>query len=292
MTKTQEEKLPVTPVAAAEADQDPAKIEQPAPTEMVAQHQGDEYRAMSAADERQIAQDLQGRAPKAMLYAFNQGGQQVIGLSWVGVREAIRQVNTRGYGRIHITPEPAPIFDEIEEVDENGETSRAVRCTVYARDDMHGGGNWGTATQPKLMKAKGKLKADPFAATKALSKAQRNAQEPFIPLQLVEELKHVYLGTGEVEYVSGVAKEIERPAPLTDARAQKQEHEIRELYEKIREEHGLALITPARFSGFLTSAQHSHDRMDDLIAHLKDTLKTGKDPTTKKAAAKKTGVRK
>ena len=72
---------PAPPVQLASVDEgkDPASIEQPPPAEMVTRYSGDEYRAMSAADERQIAQDLQGRAPKAMLYAFDQGGQQVIG---------------------------------------------------------------------------------------------------------------------------------------------------------------------------------------------------------------------
>lgn len=287
------------PVAPSDEGKDPAKIQPPASIEMVAAFPGDEYRAMSAADERQIAQELQGRAPKEMLYAFNQDGKRIIGLSWVGVREAVRQVNTRGYGRIHVVPDPAPSFEnvteniETEKTDDAGqpitEERPAIRCKVYGEDKMHGGGGWGTATQLRHMRLKKKdkkgnaiWKPDLFAATKALSKAQRNAQEPFIPLELVEELKALYEGRGSIEYIAGTATEVERPPALTDERATKQVEKARKLYDEIKAKHGLALLTPARFSGYLTSAQHSHDRLDDFIAHLQETLTTGAEPTSKK----------
>lgn len=275
------------PLPTVVEDGDPQTIQEPPAAELVPAYPEDVYRAMSAADERQIAQEIQGRAVTDMLYGFRQDGHDVVGLSWKGVREAVRQVNTRGFGRIHIDSAVLPAFDEVTvpvdtgKADDKGhpitEERKAIRVTVYARDEMHGGGNFGTATQLCEMKLSRKAKdgrniwrPDPFAATKALSKAERNAQEPFIPLELVEELKTLYKGNGQVEYIPGVGSEVtSEPAPaLTDAKAKKQIAKVRKLYEDVKKKHGLTKLPPARFNHYLTAAQHSHERLDDLIAHL------------------------
>jgi hypothetical protein len=284
-----------TPPAVVDSG-DPQDIKEPAAGELVPAYPEDVYRALSVADERQIAQELQGRAPKEMLYGFRQDGHQVVGLSWKGVREAVRQVNTRGYGRIHIDKDVPPKFEDVTVDVDTGKTDeddhplteerKAIRVTVYARDEMHGGGNFGTATQlcEMRLKQKGKdgkaiWKPDAFAATKALSKAERNAMEPMIPLELVEELKTLYKGEGSVEYIPGVGKEVteERPPALDDEKAKGQIAKCRELYDELKTVAGLSVFPPARFNQLLTAAQHSHDRLDDYIAHLEDLIRQVKE---------------
>lgn len=274
---------------------DPKDVKEPPASDLVPAYPEDVYRALSVADERQIAQELQGRAPKDMLYGFRQDGHQVVGLSWKGVREAVRQVNTRGYGRIHIDPSVKPEFEEVTVSVDTGKTDKsnhpeieerkAIRVTVYAKDAMHGTGNFGTATQLCQMKLskKGKdgkaiWKPDSFAATKALSKAERNAMEPMIPLELVEELKTLYQGKGQIEYIPGVGKEVteESKPALTDAKAKKQTEKIRKLYDDLKQKAGLKALPPARFNHYLVAAQHSHERLDDFIGHLEQLLAEAK----------------
>lgn len=282
------------PGAMLVAEGDGGEVVYPEPVQMAARDDADAYRAMSAADERQIAQELEGQAVKAMLYSFRQQGQNVVGFSWKGVREAVRQVNTRGMGRIALDPSNRPDYEQImlnAEIgqDQNGDPIYgevpAIQCTVYALDSMHGTGQWGTAVQTRDQVVKSKRnpetghylwRPDPFSRTKALNKAQRNALEPFIPLRIVEELKVLYMGRGQVEYIDSTATEIDAlPPALTDQRAQNQQAKCRELYAEIKRKHGPKLLTPGRFNAFMVAAQHSHDRLDDCIAHLTDLLETG-----------------
>lgn len=275
------------------AEGDGGEVVYPESAQMAARDDADAYRAMSAADERQIAQELEGKAVKAMLYSFRQQGKDVIGFSWKGVREAIRQVNTRGFGRIALDPSNRPEFEQTTLQAEIGQKGGepvygevpAIQCTVYAHDAMHGTGQWGTAIQTRDQVVKSKAdpdtglylwRPDPFSRTKALNKAQRNALEPFIPLELVEQLKVQYMGRGQVEYIDSTATEINAlPPALTDQRAQDQQARCRELYAEIKRKHGPKLLTPGRFNAFMVAAQHSHERLDDCIAHLTDLLETG-----------------
>lgn len=281
---------PVAPVDRAPGEElTPAAKAAEVPAPVPVEYDADFYRAMSRADELQIAQEIQGNAPKAMLYSFRQKGSQVLGLSWKGVREAVRQINTRGLGRIGVAGDVTPTFEEVTiDVDtglkdDDGrpilEKREAVRVTVLVRDEQHGGSGWGTATQTKEMKLKQKDKKDrpiwqpdPFAATKALSKAQRNALEPFVPLELVEELKEQYKGTGSVDYIEGTAHELpDLPPPLDDELAKEKVEQIRKLYAdfKKKDPEATKKLTPGQFNRFLDTAQRdSHERLDDFIAHL------------------------
>lgn len=284
-----------------EVTETPEAVEIPAPpaADLVPSHPEDVYRALSIADERQIAQELQGRAVKAMIYSFPaEGGGKQMGLSWVGVREAVRQINTRGLGQIRVVKDPAPQFEDVIWTVDTGKRNDdgqpitqdrpAIRVTVYAEDEMHGGGNWGTATQLRHYKS-AKLKdkngdplwfPDPFAATKALSKAERNAQEPFIPREIVEELFSLYQGKqGRVEYIPGVGRELpdeDRPPPLTDKRAKTQGDRIRALYDELKQVAGAAVFPPALFNKSFTAVQHDHERMDDFIKHLEQLITDNK----------------
>jgi hypothetical protein len=285
--------------AASEAPSQAAPSEPPAqPSELiVADDPQRVYQALTAADERQIMAEIEGRAVDAMVYSFPSEGGKATGLSWKGVQEAIRQMNTRQMGRIKVTDQP-PIFEEITvdvatgRKDDEGRTvnepRRAVRVQVYALDEVYGTARWGTATQLREFKSKNKKdkKGDPlwfpdsFADAKALSKAQRNAMEGMLPLELVEELKAAYLGKGRVEYINSTAVDItELPPALDDDLAKQLGDEIRGLYAEFKQTHpsGLKAMPPAEFNRYYIAAQHSHDRLEDFRAHMEQRVAEAKE---------------
>lgn len=284
----------LVPIAPSEQGNDRSGVVGPDPSELAADDRSDAYRAMSKADERQVAMELQGNAPKAAVYAFPQGGQQVVGLSWKGVREVVRTFNARGLGQIKVDGSKPPLFEDVmvrAEIGVNGDGPMygevpGIRVTVYATDDQHGGGNWGTATatcdqvnkKKKTEDGHFTWQPDTFAATKALSKAQRNALEPLIPLELVEELKQLYMGRGQVEYIPGSGRETtpDLPPALTDDRAEKQAAQCRELYSEWSKLGGKKEMPPALFNRSMEAVQHSHDRLDDFIGHLESELAKAK----------------
>jgi hypothetical protein len=261
------------------------------------------FQALTAADERQIIAEIEGRALGAMVYSFPSEGGKATGLSWKGVQEAVRQMNTRNMGRIKIAKEPAPAFEEITiEVDTGNrdddgqpvkESRRAVRCTVYGEDGVFGSARFGTATQLRDFKSKKKDKhsrpiwfSDSFADAKALSKAQRNALEGMLPLELVEELKAAYIGKGSVEYIDAVAVDVtEMPPALDDEKAKVLGDEIRAMYATFKKVHpeGMKAMPPAEFNRYFVAAQHSHDRLADFMAHMGQRV----DEARKAAEAKK-----
>jgi hypothetical protein len=252
--------------------------------------------ALTEADERQIQAEIEGRALGAMVYSFKQGGSTITGLSYKGVQEAARQMNTRKMGRIKIADTPAPVFAEITvdvdtgKTDDDGqpirEAKRAVRCTVYGVDEIYGSARFGTATQLREFKRKKSDKkgnpiweTDTFADAKALSKASRNALEGMLPLLLVEELKANYLGKGSVEFINGTAVDVtDLPPALTDDRATQLGDEIRELYEEFKRTHpdGKRALTPGEFGRYFMSAQHDHDRLEDFKSFMAERVDEAK----------------
>jgi hypothetical protein len=230
--------------------------------------EGDVYRAMSLADEQQIMAELQGRGLDDYLYSFTQNNRLLVGFSWKGIREAVRTLNARGHCRIRISPNIPPVFEEIKDA----EGHDAVQVAVYAEDERHGGGNWGTGVQPLQMKLTGgNSKPDPFARHKALSKAQRNAMEALVPAEAIEAVKAQYLGAGHVKKIPGAIQpeqtRPELPPALVDEKAQEQLSRARGVYRELCEINPVALV-PAAFNRMVTLAQHDHGRLDDLIAAL------------------------
>lgn len=124
-----------------------------------------DFREMEKRDEEQILQELRGQVVEEMIYQFPSGGRTITGISWVGIKEIARR-----YGKIDT---------QLIEFQDLGES---VMFIVKAIDIEKGTGLLGTATQSKMMKRKdGTVEEDPFAVTKALSKAQRNAIRSIIP---------------------------------------------------------------------------------------------------------------
>lgn len=255
-------------------DRDDAPDFTPEPEAVPVTTDVDVWRRMELEDERQIMDELQGRALDVMIYSFEQDGKPATGFSWKGSRETVRTMNARGWTGIRTSPTIAPRVEQIE----NSQGEAAYRVTVYAEDTKSGGGNWGIAEQSTVMHLKsGRTKKDPFAVHKALSKAQRNAFEPLIPLEVVEYLKAQYLGTGAVKVIPGAgAPEVDAPPPLDDEEAKGLLDECEEIYDQIKALDRL-VMPPGAFANQIKAAQHSHDRLRQVRDALQSFLEGERD---------------
>lgn len=242
----------------------------------------DVYLAMDAMDEAQIMDALQGRPSEVMVYSFpKKGGGTQHGLSWAGVAECVRTMNVEGHTRIRVSPNHAPIIEEYQEDDSTGTIITYHRVLVYAEDEKNGGGNWGLASQAKFQtfKDKGrKPELDHFGLTKCLSKAQRNAMHPLIPVEYRElVIAQALKDEARVRQIraGGTGATPDLPPPLRDEKALAQVETARKLFRELQEVNRLAMY-PAVFNQYLTRAESSHQRLDDLIAHLEGELEKQK----------------
>jgi hypothetical protein len=267
-------------------DQDPAakaEIEQyrPDPSELVAHRPEDIFAALDKHDEEQIIDEIAGRTLEVMVYSFLQDGKLVTDLSYAGVLETVRTLNARSATRIRVANQP-PIVDEIVE-----DARTFVRVQVYAEDVAIGGGAWGLAAEPKYMtyrvktgpeKGTKKTKWDRFAATKALSKAQRNAQGALIPLQLRQMVIALFLKDDrrvKAIKVGGGGALAELPPPLTSPEAVGLLGEIDGLYGEIKE-HSRTVMPPGAFNARRMRAAHDLGALRalrDSLGQLRDELR-------------------
>lgn len=262
----------------------------PAPAELVVSDVRDEqsvFVVLDRHDEQQIIEEFQRRALKVMLYDFSQGGSRLVDLSYQGVNEAVRLMNQTGKCEIAVDRDAfnGRGYDEAVVTEDvgNGPEDFYV-LTVYAVDARTGYGQFGTSTEPKLMRLRdGKTKWDIFARTKALNKAQRNALKTMIPEGLRQTLIAQYKGDEralkEIQAGAGAASIAELPPPLTDGKAEELKARARELFAELRESSKLTVL-PAQFHAYLTRAEHSHERLEEFIAYLE-----GKRDEAKGAAA-------
>lgn len=239
---------------------------------------GDEFRAMDVLDEAQILDALQGRPSQVMVYHFDSGGKKQTGLSYAGVAECVRTMNVEGFTKIRIAPEPPPIIEEVQETNEQGELVTFIQATVYAEDERNGGGQWGTARQPKFQTYRDRNRKptlDPFAVAKALSKAQRNALLPLVPVAFRETLIAQMLGdearVKQIKAGAGAEREALLPPPLDDERAKALRDMIFGVYDELKGMNRLALL-PGQFNVKLQRAQHDHRLLDALLEELRSRL--------------------
>lgn len=237
----------------------------------------DVFAAMDALDENQILDALQGRPSQVMAYSFKSGGKTQTGLSYAGVAECVREMNVRGFTSIRVSPNVPPVIEEFQEEDEKGQTVTYFRVTTYAEDSKNGGGQYGMATQRKFQGFRDKSRKpelDHFALTKALSKSQRNAMLPLIPVEFREVVIAQALDDpARVQQIraGGAGQLADLPAPLTDERAEAQRETARALFREIQAVNRLFML-PAQHHAYLTRAEHSHARLDEYIAYLQDKL--------------------
>lgn len=240
----------------------------PGATELVAANEQDFYRVLSVHDELQILDEIQGRALDVMVYSFaGEDGALSTGLSYKGVAEVVRTLNVRGFTRIRISPDFAPKFELVR--DEKG--AEAWQATVYAENQHHGGGNFGTFVQPVLVTLEsGETVPNPFVRSIALSKAQRNAYEPLLPVELVEALKAQYVGQGRVKRIPNAAPASSEVTPaLTDEKAKEQIARCDALYDEIKAINRYAMV-PGAYNRLIVQAHHDHGALDRTIGTLEN----------------------
>jgi len=134
-----------------------------------------EFEAMDALDEQQIVSELKGHIIDQYFYEFQQGGRQVVGISYSGIKEVARKLSDQGH----------PIsVEELQTVEKNEEwIVTAVAVDLKTKEKR-----WGASQCSKLMQLKdGSEKPNPFALQTAMSKAQRNAIRNFIPEIAIQE---------------------------------------------------------------------------------------------------------
>lgn len=123
-------------------------------------------------EDQVIINQMQSASVEEYIYQFKQAGRMVTGLTLAGVNEA---ANRRGNIEVEdIT---------VEEKDESW------LVTVKARDKTTNTSRYGAYEQPKIFYNK----PDPFAYTKAVHKAQRNAIKQLLPVPVIKKVLDYYL---------------------------------------------------------------------------------------------------
>lgn len=131
-----------------------------------------EYEVIDQADDQAIIEMMTGQAIQDYVYSFKQGGRVVEGLTLAGINEA---ANRRG----------GVVVEDIQ-FEEKEDSWIAI---VKATDTFTGSSRYGAFEQPKKTGGKD----DPFAFTKAIHKAQRNAIKQLLPVPIIREILNYYL---------------------------------------------------------------------------------------------------
>jgi hypothetical protein len=229
-------------------------------------------------DEQMIIEEFQRRSLRVMLFDFPKGGRRLVDLSYAGVNEAIRLMNATAKCRIAIDKDVLHVEEVTEDAGHGPE--RFYVITAYASDAVTGYGQFGTSSEPVMMRLRnGRTQWDIFARSKALSKAQRNALKTCIPERLRQTLIAQYLGNDaavrQIQAGAGAEQVAELPPPLDDEQARELKAKAREVYTLICDHApgGIAVqLPPALFHQYLTRAEHSHERLDDFLGFLAGKL--------------------
>lgn len=140
----------------------------------------DQALALEELDELQIAEEMKGRVVTQYFYEFPSRGATITGLSYAGVKAIARELAARGEA---ITIEDVKIERFVEQ-----DGADVVTCLARSKNLRTGEVRFGIASQALAMNTREGKRPDPFAATKALNKAQRNAIRQFIPEVVINEM--------------------------------------------------------------------------------------------------------
>ena len=132
-----------------------------------------EVEVIDTVDDQAIVEMMTGQTIQDYVYSFKQGNKMVEGLTLAGINEA---ANRRG-------------GIQVNEINYK-ETEGSWIATAEAIDTVTGNSRYGAFEQPKMMGSR----PDPFAFTKAIHKAQRNAIKQLIPVPIIREVLNFYLG--------------------------------------------------------------------------------------------------
>jgi hypothetical protein len=187
---------------------------------------------IDAHDVAMLVRRAQGAALEKWVYKLPDGK---LGLSIHGTQDIVQQMNWTGKARIGCQPETLTV-EQITADAGNGPEPFWV-ATIFARDEVTGASQSGTSMEPLWMQLTAKTQAtwrkkgkqvpedgrvfDVFSRTKAINKAERNAQAKFIPEELEQTIiAMVAKDPSRVERVqSDAEKQAETAEPmLTDER--------------------------------------------------------------------------
>lgn len=165
--------------------------------------------ASELADDEQIEAELMGKAMEHYVYAFDQQGKQVTGLTVAGVNEMSRQLTRKKDSGVKIRIVPDSIKIE-RNVEENGELG--VSVILMAENMISGETAIGAKFEPFKKKGRNGAYDNTFALEKAVSKAERNAKRKLIPEKVAIEMIKKFVKTGGVQSLQApVSKQISAP---------------------------------------------------------------------------------
>ena len=189
----------------------------------------DPFQAMDRLDDAQIVAELEGRVSKALVYQFNQGGQNVQGLSKKGVDAVCREMAKQG----EVLRELEMDWQDAGEVvyfkskvgryavrvnDQDGRVSEVLMDTAF-----------GVKAQAKSMQRRdGSTQSDPFWFEKGAMKAARNGKMRLIREDLRQQVIDWGVKGGHIETVAEPAEErahrggSREPAPTAREELQRQ----------------------------------------------------------------------
>lgn len=245
----------------------------------------DKHEVMLAMDEhdvRMLLERVQSSALRKWVYALPDGAK---GLTVHAVQDIVQLFNWMGKARIGLLPETLEVERLTEDAGNGPEPFWSV--TIFARDEVTGQMQSGSSMEPVRMRlrqatADRKRKAgasipddnkvfDPFSRTKAINKAERNAQAKFIPEVIEQSVIAMFENDpSRVERIrtEAEAKLEEFPPPLDDDEAKALVAQARAAYDEITWPEARVEFPPGTFAAWVLQAQHSHDRLRDLIAYV------------------------
>lgn len=266
----------------------------PSPADLVAAGPDDTHGTLVVLDrhdELAIIEEFQRRALEVMLYDVPKGGDRLIDLSYAGVNEGVRLLNTMGGLRIGIVEGTLQVVTEHYDVGDGPEPFFVA--TIAAREATTGYLQYGTASEPQWMKLTDRTIArykrekkpvredgkifDVFARAKAINKAQRNALKVQIPETMRQTMIATYKGDTaalkQIQAGRGAEQLAQLPPPLPedDDRANELRGRCRELYTEIRAVDVLKVL-PAQFHAYLTRAEVSYEKLEGFVAYLEQRL--------------------
>jgi hypothetical protein len=260
----------------------------PSPAELAVVDPQDRHEVMLAMDEhdvRMLLERVQSSALRKWVYELKDQYPPVRGLTVHAVQDITQQMNWTGKARIGVLPETLTVERIIEDAGHGAEPFWVA--TIFARDEVTGAMLPGSAMEPVRMRLRAETAAkkrkkglrigddntlfDPFSRTKAIQKATRNALAAFIPEEVEQTIIAMFeKDPARVERIQTEAEQklAEFPPPLDDDEAKALIARAEAVYGEIVWPEARVEFPPGTFAAWKLQAQHSHDRLRDLVAYV------------------------